>query len=330
MEDKKLNETAIEDAAIEESVPADESVAANESEAAGESVTDSDSDIIEQMIAEDDAAADDDDIEYHKNKTRVMNTFRSEIDIAWMYPDTLYLHGERGNVMALVKYAQQLGLEPKVHKIDLGSGDFDPMKYDILFYGPGEISSFRSVMADIGTYKRSIAEYMASGKILLVTGATVAMFGERIRRYSPDAENGIGEVIDGLQVIPALADEREYVFGDDEYVRAEYAGYSMELIGNQIHMADIDFMENSNFSRFGDVIYGRGNNGLDGIEGVVYNNSIFTNLLGPVLVTNPWLTVLILKKAAELRGIEIKMPDPDYEMEVRSFRLKKEFIEDKQ
>lgn len=274
-------------------------------------------------------AASEDDMQFHKNKTRIMNMLRPVIDIAWMYPDTLYLHGERGNVMALVRYAQDLGLEPKVHRIDLGMKDFDPMEYDILFYGPGEISSFNSVMKHIGTYTRSLAEYMAYGKIMIVTGATVAMFGERIRRFDPDAEGGIGEVIEGLHLIPALAEEREYVFGDDLDVRAEYGGYSMELIGNQIHMADIDFMENSNYRRFGNVIYGRGNNGSDGMEGVVYNNSIFTNMLGPLFVGNPWLTVQILRKAAELRGIEIKMPEPDYEMEVRSFRLKKEFIDGK-
>lgn len=279
----------------------------------------------EEIISEDQSSEE----QFHKNKTRIMNMFRPEINIAWMYPDTLYLHGERGNVMALVRYAQDLGLEPKVHRIDLGTKDFDPMEYDILFYGPGEISSFRAVMKHIGTYTRSLAEYVACGKVMLVTGATVAMFGERIRRFSPDAEDGKGEIVEGLHLIPALAEEREYVHGDDLYVRAEYSGYSMELIGNQIHMADIDFMENSNYRRFANVIYGRGNNGKDGMEGALYNNAIFTNMLGPLLVGNPWLTVQILKTTAELKGIEIKMPDPDYEMEVRSFRLKKEFIEEK-
>ena len=64
-----------------------------------------------------------------KNKTRIMSMAKPEIDIAWMYPDTLYLHGDRGNVMALVRYAQNLGLVPKVHRIDLGSGDFNPLDY---------------------------------------------------------------------------------------------------------------------------------------------------------------------------------------------------------
>lgn len=265
--------------------------------------------------------------DFDMDKTRVMYVSRPEIHIAWMYPDTLYLHGERGNVMALTRYAQRLGMIPKVHKIDLGSGNFNPMKYDILFFGPGEISSFRSVMEDISTYTRSLAEYIAAGKVMLVTGTTVSMFGERIRRFSPDT--GIGEVIDGLCIIPAVAEEREYVFGDDEDVIAQYGGYSMELIGNQVHMADYEFLENASFRRFGSVIYGHGNNGKDGMEGIVYNNSIFTNMLGPVLVGNPWLTVRMLRIAAELKGITIREADPAYELELMSFDLKRQFIDEK-
>ena len=264
-----------------------------------------------------------------KNKTRIMTVVKPEIDIAWMYPDTLYLHGDRGNVMALVRYARDLGLVAKVHRIDMGSGDFNPLDYDILFYGAGEISSFEDVIKDIGTYTRSLAEYVAYGKVMLVTGTTMAMFGERIRRFDPDSKNGLGEIVDGLCMLPAIAEEREYVYGNDLDVRAEYGGYSMELIGTQIQMADIEFLENTNYSRFGSVIYGRGNNGQDGIEGVVYNNAIFTNLLGPLLVTNPWLAVTMLKTAADLKGIEIPNDNPDYELEVKSFRLKKQFIEDK-
>ena len=270
-----------------------------------------------------------DESEEDMDKTRVMHLLRPVIHIAWMYPDTLYLHGERGNVMALTRFAQELGLEPKIHKIDLGTKRFNPLKYDIIFYGPGEIGSFRSVIDDIGTYTRSLAEYVAMGKVMIVTGTTVSMFGERIRRYDPDSATGFGEVIDGLCLIPAIAEEREYVYGDDEIVRAEYGGYSMELTGSQIQMADYEFLENASFSRFGTVIYGRGNNGNDGMEGIVYNNSIFTNMLGPVLVNNPWLTVQILKTAAALKGITVQAPEPDYTLEVRSLHLKKKFIEEK-
>ena len=36
-----------------------------------------------------------------------------------------------------------------------------------------------------------------------------------------------------------------------------------------------------------------------------------------------------LNTAADLKGIEITNDNPDYELEVKSFRLKKQFVEDK-
>ena len=253
----------------------------------------------------------------------------NSIRIGWMYPDTLFLHGERGNILALRRFTEELGLVPEIDRIDLGKEDFDPLEYDILFYGPGEISSFPAVMEDIGNYKRSLAEYIAAGHILLVTGATVAMFGERITRYDPAGQKGAGEIMEGLCVIPAYAVEREYVYGDDEWVAAEMNGKILNLIGNQIHMADIDFNECDGYRGFGRVLYGRGNNGRDGIEGIVHNNAVFTNMLGPVLVGNPWLTTEIIRTAAAVKGIGITEDDPDFEIEKRSIVLKQKYIENK-
>lgn len=246
-----------------------------------------------------------------------------------MYPDTLFLHGERGNILALSRYAEELGLEPVVDRIDLGKENFDPLEYDILFYGPGEITSFRAVMEDIGRYTHSLAEYIAYGKVLLVTGATVSMFGEKIIRYSPDDPEGRGEFIEGLCIIPAEAYEREYVYGDDEWIVADINGRQLELVGNQIHMADIGFSECNGYRRFGSVVYGRGNNGEDHMEGVIHNNALFTNMLGPILVGNPWLTTEILRTAAENKGIEISSEDPAYELELKSLELKKKYIKNK-
>jgi len=264
-----------------------------------------------------------------------------KIRIAWMYPDTLYLHGERGNSRALVRYARHYGFEVELERVELGRKGFDPMKYDILFFGPGEISSFETIMNDIGNYSRTLAEFISAGKTMIVTGTTVAMFGERITRSlaeeagAAEADEGAiliageREIMAGLCMLPLNADERDVVFGDDEWIVAEYNGKQMELIGNQIMMVDIDFGECTGYRRFGSLKYGRGNNGTDGAEGIVYSNSIFTNMLGPVLITNPWLTAEILRKVAEVKGYTITAEDPSFLPERESFRLKKEFIEEK-
>ena len=40
------------------------------------------------------------------------------IKIAWMYPDTLYLHGERGNALELKHFSEVLGGEAVLDKVD--------------------------------------------------------------------------------------------------------------------------------------------------------------------------------------------------------------------
>lgn len=244
------------------------------------------------------------------------------IRIAWMYPDTLYLHGERGNALALKRIAAELGGSAELEKVDFETKDFDPMEYDILFFAAGEVSSFEAVGADMQRYMDRLKEFIESGRPVIATGTTMAMFGGTVRRTDGSETSGIG-------LIPVTATEREYVYGDDEQVMAQYHGKSFELVGNQIQMINISFAETDDFKSFGSVVYGMGNNGRDGSEGVVYRNSVFTSMLGPLLVNNPWLTAEIIRAAAASSGKKVDPEDPDFELEKKSLECKKKFIAEK-
>ncbi len=247
----------------------------------------------------------------------------SIIRTAWMYPDTLYLHGDRGNALALKKISEKLGAEAVLDKVDFETRDFDPMSYDILLFGPGEISSFEALAEDMQRYMDGLKEFVESGRPLIATGTTAALFGNRVIRTDKSE-------VRGLSMIPVEASEREYVYGDDELIECVYDGRSMEVIGNQIQMVNLSFEETGDFSRFGTVGYGMGNNGCDGIEGVMYKNSVFTNMLGPVLVNNPLLTCGIIRASAAAAGKSLNEENPAFELEMKSLELKKKFINEKQ
>ena len=100
----------------------------------------------------------------------------SNFKIAWMFPDTLFLHGERGNVLALERFARMASLEPEINKIDFDSKDFDPMDYQLMFFGPGEISSFESDREWLSPRKEALAAFIESGRPLIATGTTVGLF----------------------------------------------------------------------------------------------------------------------------------------------------------
>ena len=86
------------------------------------------------------------------------------IKIAWMYPDTLYLHGERGNALALKHFSEVLGGEAVLDKVDFETKDFDPMDYDILFFAPGEVSSFEVIGEDMDRYMDRLKEFIKNMK----------------------------------------------------------------------------------------------------------------------------------------------------------------------
>ncbi len=58
-----------------------------------------------------------------------MNTMK----IAWLFPDTLYLHGERGNILALARFAELAGFQAQIEKVDFETENFDAMDYDVIF-----------------------------------------------------------------------------------------------------------------------------------------------------------------------------------------------------
>lgn len=241
------------------------------------------------------------------------------LKIAWLFPDTFYLHGERGNILALERFARLAGLEPKTDKIDFDTKDFSPLNYDVIFCPPGEIVSFPAVLEWLKPYREEFETYIGEGRPMLVTGTSAALWCRKIKRFD-------GTEFEGMGILKAVAVEKETVYGDDLYYRCVYHGKEFEIIGNQIQM--VDFI-NEGEQPWGYLLYGYGNTGKDREEGFVKNNAVFTNTLAPLLAVHPALAAEMTETAAAVKGIEIRRIDWDNTIAAQSFATKKEFIETK-
>ena len=241
-----------------------------------------------------------------------------QINIAVLFHDTFNLHGDYGNISALVRIAKLGNVKANVEYIDFSTKDFNPNAFDIIYCGPGELSYMDAVKQWLEPKKADIDKFISDGKVLLVTGTSLSLMGGMTFRTD-------GSIFTGLSVINCSFKERDYIYGGDIYYKAKYNDIEMEIFGSQIRMIDqiIDIVDN--IHPFGNIIYGMGADEEAKTEGIIINNSIFTNTLGPILVLNPWLTREIINVALKNSGSTHIIDNLDMTLEKNSLEAKKRF-----
>ncbi len=238
----------------------------------------------------------------------------NEINLAWMYPDILNLHGERGNSQSFKKVADELDIKLNIERIDDIEEQIDFSHFDILLFNSGELKVMPTILESLKKQLDELNRYIKSQKTIIVTGTTGALLADNIYRYN-------GESFSGLKLLNMDIKERTMVIGDDLYYTLEDGA---EIMGSQIQMIDITLKED--VKPLGTIKYGYGNNG-QADEGAINNNIIFTNCLGPVFVKNPWFAEKILRIVCKQKGIKISEDiHPNYEIETKSLESTKEFI----
>ncbi len=213
--------------------------------------------------------------------------------ILWMYPDTLSLHGGRGDIMALLRFATVAGLPAEIRRIDRLTDEIPLHEADMLWFCSGDLDCVPHVIRALEPLKPELEAFADAGKVIFVNGSTGAILSREFHLSD-------GQVIPGLGLLDMVWAQRNTVHGDDLWMDALDG---LELIGNVISRTDVILGPHQ--APFGTVRYGGGNQG-DGFEGAITNNVIYTGCLGPLLVRNPQLAMELLKRAAEASGIAIE------------------------
>ncbi|MBE6149619.1 MAG: hypothetical protein E7170_02720 [Firmicutes bacterium] len=245
---------------------------------------------------------------------------KNSINITWCYPDILSLHGDRGNIMAFERICKMLDVEVIINRIDNYSDKIDFENTDILFFNPGEFKCIEYIVEALNKQKKELKKYIENNKVLITIGTTGAAFAKTIKRINKDD-------IDGLGFLDMTCEERDTIHGDDLIVKLYN---DMEIAGNQIQVMET-ILNNENI-KFADVIYGYGNNGYEKKqEGAKYKNLIFTNILGPLFVKNPWYAEEIIKIALKNKKMKLdKVIDVEnYDIEIKSLEAIKKYNEEK-
>jgi len=231
-----------------------------------------------------------------------------KLTLAWLYPDSMSIYGDRGNVIALTKRAEWRGIE--VDLLRLAKGDRMDRVPDIVMFGGGQDREQGLIEQDFlelkGEAMRQAIE--ADVPVLAVCGG-FQLLGHGYRDADGVSIQGLG-ILDAEAVAPPRNAKR--CIGNI-VVDTDFGG---ELVGFENHGGRTRLGPGA--QPLGRVRHGYGNNGEDGLEGVRYRNCFGTYMHGALLPKNPWFTDYLLAAAVRRTYGEVVLEPLDDELETRA------------
>ena len=209
------------------------------------------------------------------------------ITIGHLYPDLLNLYGDRGNIQCLKKRCEWRGIRAEVK--EFRSGDkVDFQDLDIVLLGGGSDREQMIVCNKLKEIREDFKAYVESDGVVIAVCGGYQLLG---KYYQTD--DGL---IEGLELVDLYTEQKEGRLISNIVLKSDL--FDLPVVG------------------FGKVLYGNGNDGESGYEGVVYKNVIGTYLHGPLLPKNPQVADHLIRKALERkynRPMELKALDDSEE-----------------
>lgn len=235
-----------------------------------------------------------------------------ELKIFHMYPDLLNLYGDIGNVICLKKRCEWRGINVKVVDFTLNQ-EKDLKTGDIFFMGGGSDRGQKIVYSHLLKYKKDVDALIEDGKVFLAICGGYQFLGESYI----DAE---GNEIPGLGIFDYRTESEEGRLIGNIIIKNQLGLSPKTIVGFENHGG----RTYHDHDPLGVVKVGRGNNGKDGSEGMVYKNCVGTYLHGPVLPKNPHLADYLILKALENKyGIKT-LPELDDGLEYAAHKRVKQ------
>ena len=216
------------------------------------------------------------------------------IRLGHLYPREMSIYGDRGNIIALSDRSRRRGIELEVVEIGRGRDDVDDI--DIFFMGGGQDQDQDLVAADLAGAKRdAVKQAISGGAALLAVCGGYQFLGSHYTTVD-------GTRLPGLGLVDLRTEAGSTRNIGNVLIDASALGLDPPtLVGFENH-AGRTFL-GPGLSPLGTCLVGNGNNGDDGVEGVVTGTVIGTYLHGSLLPKNPHLTDHLL-------GLALRHRDP--------------------
>lgn len=208
-----------------------------------------------------------------------------ELNIYYLYYDLLNVYGDRGNILILKKIIEDNDITCNIKYVTVGD-EFNSDECDIVFMGGGQDYEQITVGEDIINKKKSsLQSYIENdGPGLYICGA-YQLLGKTY--IAAD-----GRQIDGAGILDIYTEKGSKRFINDVVLNSAF--FNSKLVGFENHSGRTFI---NNYEPLGKVVFGNGNNGEDGFEGLIYKSTICTYLHGCCLSKNPEISEFLIKKA---------------------------------
>ena len=231
-----------------------------------------------------------------------------KITIGHLYPDLLNLYGDRGNIQCLVKRCQWRGFEAETIPFEL-EDEIDFSKLDIVLLGGGSDREQMLVCEKLKEIQKDFKAYVENYGVVIAICGGYQLLGNYYK-----TEQG---TMKGLELVDLYTEQGEGRLIDNIVLQSDL--FDMPIVGFENHGGRTYIKDNK---PLGKVLYGAGNDGKSGYEGVVYKNVIGTYLHGPLLPKNPQLADWLISHALEQKygkKIELAPLDDSQEKEANEY-----------
>lgn len=204
------------------------------------------------------------------------------IKVLHLYYDLLNLYGEQGNILALKRAFKNQNVEIEVDYLSV-QDKIDFKKYDLVYLGSGSAENLLIALEDIKRHKKELKKYIESKKVLLATGNSYLLFGQKINN------------LDALGIF-------DYYAASSEKMAQESL---MELYQEKdvIGFQNREFIVNNKRNHLFKVKEGLCDNLKSEYEGYHEYNFYGTFVIGPLLIRNPHFTNILVKEIMEKNNL---------------------------
>ena len=204
-----------------------------------------------------------------------------ELKLLHLYDDVMNLYGEYANVSVLARCLTDLGCTVSVDTLSLYEKK-DISGYDFYYMGSGTERRQKLALSQLGNYRDALAAACEAGRVMLFTGNSFELLGDKITDQD-------GTEFEGLHIVPfETVEGKRRIVGD---CLASFDGFDEILVGFINKCSRITGVEQPLFQ----MKMGVGNEADKGAEGIRKNNCFGTHLTGPILVKNPAMLRYIVK-----------------------------------